>query len=379
MRAFNSPYVSSADSFCSFEAFLHEQFVDGMSGDNVFPYLVLLQSSGWGKTRFTFEYCRDRNVLLLYLNLREDESGYPPTSTQTTKILSLMTGASGAEFVKSLVISALVLSKSEKWLASLRRAADEHSLVVFNDFWDECVGLALHTRTETAAATTSTAAASASTSINSTQPSLSTSSSSSSSNSSASVQILLVIDEARTLLGDNAHSSISLNSAIPSRLRVFRNALHELRPALQSEGVVVLLLDTFSKVSNFCPSKQLESSSARSNGLSVLAPYFALGFDPLRFTELPAGTPALDFDAILLYGRPLWRATALCQANFKNLITFAGRKLLLQTRIQGSSISRHDSAATIYNSCCAVVCCLLDLEAQSSLSSNLVASHMVRV
>jgi hypothetical protein len=323
--------------------------------DTVFPYLVLLQSSGWGKTRLTFEYCRQRNVTLLYLNLRRDGSGYPPTSSQGAEILHSLTGPKdmGVAFAKSLVISALELSKSDDWPGLLRDAAAEHSLDVFNGFWKECVN---NVRQTVQSASSSTSAASP----------------------SQTIRVLFVIDEARTLLDDEKDSSAGdEKSDIPSRLRVFRKALHELRSVLLSQGVIVLLLDTFSKVSNFCPTIQRESSSARQNGRSVLAPFFALGFDPCQFTRLPQSAPVLDFDSILLYGRPLWRASVLSPLSFDDLISFAGRKLLLQTGDKGNLVKSHSDDQLQYNCSCAVVCCLLDLEVQSSLSSTLVASHMV--
>ncbi len=363
--------------------------------DTVYPYLVLLQSSGWGKTRFTFEYCRERNVILLYLNLRQDGSGYPPTSSQGAEILNSLTGPKemGVVFAKSLVMSALELSKSGNWPDLLRDAAAEHSLDVFNGFWRECVKNARQTAPSYSTPSTkpatkldplSTSAAQIAPTQNRALTSPATVSQAASSPTPAAsshqpIKVLLVIDEARTLLDDEKDlTAKDEQTDIPSRLRVFRKALHELRSTLQSQGVMVLLLDTFFKVSNFCPTTQRESSSARHDGRSVLAPFFAMGFDPCQFTQLPPSAPIPEFDLILLYGRPLWRASILSPMSFEDLISFAGRKLLLQTGDKGRLIKNHTDDQIQYNCSCAVVCCLLDLEVQSSLSSTLVASHMVR-
>ena len=393
VRAFSSAYIRSNNSFQAFEAFLLQQFLFGMKKDDVYPYLVLLQSSGWGKTRFIFEYCQDRQVMLLYLNLRCDGSGYPPSSPETGGILSLLAGPydNAVGFASTFVMSALDLAKSVEWAPLLLRAAAEYSLETFNSFWKECLSRALAHAT---AALTSTSSASskidsssttqlASDSVsahgrvheNSDVPYESAAASTSAASSTERVKILFVVDEARALLRDDKSVISDSTLEIPSRLRVFRKALHNLRSFLKSQGVVVLLLDTFSKVSNFCPPAQKESSSARSRGRSVLAPFVSLGYDPYMFTELPNNSPALGFDPILLYGRPLWRASALSNMSFEDLISFAGRKLLLQTGDEDRIA--HDATPSRYHKCCAVVCCLLDLEAQSELSSNLVASHMV--
>lgn len=396
MRAFSSTFVRSNNSFLAFEAFLLQQFLFGMKKDDVFPYLVLLQSSGWGKTRFIFEFCKDRGILLLYLNLRCDGSGYPPSSSEAAGILSSMAGPhdNAIGFASTLVMRALELAQSEQWTQLLHQATTEQSLEIFNSFWKQCLSNSRANATATLASiptSSSTINSSSSAQLASDPISasalararaqedvgvLESATSAGSASSHESVRILFVVDEARALLRDEKVPITDSTPEIPSRLRAFRKALHNLRSSLKSQGVVVLLLDTFSKVSNFCPPAQKESSSARSQGHSVLAPFVSLGFDPYLFTELPANSGPLGFESILLYGRPLWRASALSGMSFEDLISFAERKLLLQTGAENRITE--DATPSRYHKCCAVVCCLLDLEAQSELSSNLVASHMVQ-
>ena len=53
-------------------SFLEElHLVSDLRGQSYHPYLTVFQSSGWGKSRLMFEFCRQQRVTLLYFCLRK--------------------------------------------------------------------------------------------------------------------------------------------------------------------------------------------------------------------------------------------------------------------------------------------------------------------
>jgi hypothetical protein len=135
-------------------------------------------------------------------------------------------------------------------------------------------------------------------------------------------ELVIVLDEARTLLGNKE----------PNAFRNLRRALKD----LGCRNVVVVLIDTISTISNFAPAESMDPSFRRGERFKLLAPYYELTTthnraDASRGDGLDGSVGELA--EVFSLGRQLWRAYCFRNGvqtspeDIRAAVTFAGQKL----------------------------------------------------
>jgi hypothetical protein len=267
--------------------------------DFISPYIALIQSSGTGKSRLTREMARICRTL--YVCMRKRSTGYPERS----------------EFAIDALLSGLnAMSESDAEIELARRLGWFELNAI--QFLQESEG-GVDPRFESERLATKVWKISS----NELVPDKF---------SPDNSLVLLVIDEAKELLDGDDDTVLKSSNRI-STFRLLRRALAKHHYQFRSSKLVMILLDTMSKVQNFAPSSGSEVSSRKMNdepGSRLLfAPFILHGFHDSHFSEPAPGTTN-TFDSFwdsreyLNAGRPLLNFHAVSE---KSDVDFLLRKL----------------------------------------------------
>ena len=338
---------------------------------NVYNYLAIVQSSGWGKSKQAIELISRESKYFdsLYFSfLHKKSTGYPSRSNIADFFVSNFCVYN--QNIAQLFLCKffyLVLSKLEKFpkLAELKSSVENDNSVILeayfaslDKFWGDIVAsfatfdhkhpLNLNTYDQWL------------TLISTLLPTTKT--------------VLFVFDESRCL-------TTSTHSFIP--FRVLRSFLYSLG---KSGKLFSIFMDTSSEVCNFLP-VYVDNQSAKSNS-PMINPAFTYTlcnkFDVDALENILLANFKVDnsFDTyfndkyikeLFTFGRPLWR----CMAGSNKLeehILFAKKKLLNCSEKNWSIIASDD----ILSQCIAVLaaCVGVNISATSILPSKLVQSHL---
>jgi hypothetical protein len=357
ISAFESPYFGS-ESIQALEAHLgqctHLLNIVAEDASQYLPYISIVQSSGTGKTRLVFEFAEQKQIPLFYMCLRKPgELGYPFGSASYLRFLAACQ-IDAAPFIKSLIEQIGSLSDYEKSFFfrsdikdGINISSQQTDSSLFEAFWLSVF--------KNATKFTSNA-----TSVKSESPNFLL-------HKEFKLQHLVVIDEARALLA----------SPLGGELTFFvhlRRAIVSLKVELKNAGILIVFIDTSSKVADFSPPVVKMTSAWRNMGFRVL-PTFHNVANPANLFWRKFPNTIIDDSNVLLFGRPLWWSSHTSNSNFKVVLTEAKSKLLCSPADPLAVKPRE----TVEAASAAIVCCLLDLTLTpgTQLTVELISSHMV--
>ena len=315
-------------------------------------YTSIVQSSGWGKSRVAVEFCKQFNIPCLYLCLRKfGHSGFPERSTMATSILEKLgadTGVDKAVFARKFFRNAIYTAFTKKFMKKDQMLTWD----TCDDFWTDVISRCDRNENHTDEEIAQLIA------TKTTECGIST--------SDCPINALFVFDEARELLPTSPEQK--------NLFLITRRAIYHLKLALSQFKVFVVYMDTHSKLANFSPSKQEDSSSARVD-YHLQNPFIAVSNHPWLFAVDSTLNPQHPYDP-RFFGRPLWKSTLQGGHSMSQILNFAVHKLIRSSTKKFSELSQEQK----YHSSLAVICCCLGMSVvpTSEKSSTLVASHMVR-
>jgi hypothetical protein len=386
ITAFSEPFCGT-EAVSALEAHFNDCISLLDSGNNYYPYISMVQSSGTGKTRLVFEYAQQKNIPLFYACFREvSESGYPfGTLFRGTMLEAMKDDISAQAFVHSLIDTISSISSEDLSLffgdqitSKENNSSSQTKQSLFAFFWDHVLqGSLVKKATELTATTGVQTGASADVAADD-EAGVSVSIETLAPAGAAAVvkftgfekiQHLVVFDEARALL------TICDQQYETSYFIHLRRAILSFESDLRAAGIMIIFIDTTSKVANFSPPVSQMTSSWRGDGYNLLPPFHNVANAAnLYWAKCP--DKKLDDSTVFLFGRPLWWTKFVNDKHdFRTLFELAKQKLLCSKEtFSDSSIHKPTTSA-------AIICCLLDLTITpgTKLSVNLISSHMVRV
>jgi hypothetical protein len=363
-------------------------------GDKYYPYISMVQSSGTGKTRLVFEYAQQKKVPLFYACFREiSESGYPFGTLFRGQMLDATKDDDSAhafvhsliETIKSLDSEDLSQFFGDQITSKENNSSSQTKQSLFALFWDQVLRethlliqqslekkatkLTAITVVQTGASADVAAEVEADVSVSIETLAPAGAASVFTFSKFERIQHLVVFDEARALLticDQNYETSYFIH---------LRRAILNFELDLRAAGIMIVFIDTTSKVANFSPPVSQMSSSWRGDGYNLLPPFHNVANAAnLYWAKCPDQN--VDDSTVFLFGRPLWWTKFFNDGcNFQDLFTLAKQKLLCSKEAFSNSNIHQPSASA------AIICCLLDLTITpgTKLSVNLISSHMVRV
>jgi hypothetical protein len=320
----------------------------------------MVQSSGTGKTRLVFEYAEQKRVPLFYACFRQTtESGYPFGMRFRGNMLdALKDNISARAFVTAMINQIQSLDPNSRkafFSAPMKNgpnvSSDQTDVSLFAKFWLAVLAAATELCGDSKFVEQTKSDARVEFKF---QP-------------FASVKCLVVFDEARALLG--------ISSGMPYFIHL-RRAISYFSADLKKAGIMIVFVDTSSKVANFSPPASHMTSSWRGDGYQLLPPFHNVANSANLFWQNNPSAK-LDDSTVLFFGRPLWWSKFVNDdQNIGNLFEFARQKILCSGKKFSQLDGKHVLAASA-----AIICCLLDLSPTpgTELSVNLISSHMVRV
>ena len=291
------------------------------------PFLVIVQSSGYGKTRTVLELCRERRAV--YLLCHDIEGGLSSPSviqSMIQRIFDNKNDKDSRERIASKMLECITLCASKYATPADLFNAQLLSSGEFGPFYSELKTEWERKRTPDVSPLKSDSCISSSF-VN---PLLSMS-------SALPERLIVIFDEAMSLVLSSS------DDACPYRC---------IRRVLKPLGIVGIFLDTSAKIAELIPGN---ASSDRREGLGLFCP------------------PILDIDTVDVFsdhlftmGRPLWHMQLTHRTKSLNeLVFFAAHKLC---PFEGSVIS----AASL----CALFVCRFGLNPRHQLSTTLVEKNL---
>jgi hypothetical protein len=334
------------------------------SGDTYMPYLTVLQSSGYGKTRLIKEYAN--NVYTLYLNLGIDRNCFPRPSAHAKDFIgSLEKSKDPTTWFNIFLTKAISLVKENQ----------ENNYSSPNQFWTCQLN-------DNGKSIWGPAIDAANTHETNKQKSLELIMKDAGylkenfKNVNSDIKILLCIDEGRTLIeegNEEAHMSL---------FRCWRRALRDNR--WRARGLFSVILDTTSRLSNFAPSLRDDPTiKALNDSREIFMPFI----DVTTFNTL-TDSSSNYYNRLFSNGRPCWKALkdAYCgDLNSEENDFYAWDKVLnlVKAKIQGGGQLPETNMDEYYEdkenlTSVAILAslCSVDISPSVHFASNLVASHL---
>ncbi|GBC09551.1 hypothetical protein RclHR1_08980001 [Rhizophagus clarus] len=365
--AFDREFEDNSKFFIYFQKYIDE--CHRKSKDTYMPYLTVLQSSGYGKSRLVKEYAN--YVYTLYLNLGIDRNCFPRPSvyakhfidsfvkskdpqiwfnTFLAKAVSLIKEKQGSNYSnpsqfwvwqlsdngKSIWKTAIdianmheILGKNDPDLITLIRSDAGYLRKNFNDINSE-------------------------------------------------VKILLCIDEGRTLL------EYKNNETHMSLFRCWRRALRDNR--WRARGLFSVILDTTSRLSNFAPSLRDDPTIKSINdSRKIFMPFI----DITTFNIL-TDSSGNYYNRLFSKGRPCWKALkdAYCEGlDSEENDIYAWDKVidLVKAKVQGGGEllveeinmdESYEERKTLTSVAILASLCSVDISPSMHFASNLIGSHL---
>lgn len=365
--AFNCEFKNNSNFFEHFQQYIDE--CHRKSLDTYMPYLTVLQSSGYGKSRLIKEYAN--NVYTLYLNLGIDRNCFPRPSAHAKDFIDSFvkskdppiwfnTFLAKAVFsIKENLKNNIYSNPSQFWAWQLSDdgksiwkpaidAANLHEIFVKNDNGLEKIRSDAGYLRENFEA-------------------------------SSEVKILLCIDEGRTLL---EHKN---NETHMSLFRCWRRALRDNK--WRARGLFSVILDTTSRLSNFAPPPRDDPTIKSINdSRKIFMPFI----DVTTFNTLTDYHSDNYYNRLFSNGRPCWKALkdAYCEGlNSEENVTYAWDKVigLIKTKIQGGSElldeetnmdESYEERKTLTSVAILASLCSVDISPSVHFASNLIGSHL---
>ncbi|CAG8684476.1 2580_t:CDS:1, partial [Ambispora gerdemannii] len=368
--AFKSTLMKPREDYVDiFFRHLEQCAIEWTPRDFYAPYTSLVQASGTGKSRLLRELAVEKDVLVVYICLRDSISrGYPKRSI----IADVITGEGLLEYHYLTFLSALFGVCSEFLDQQLRENAvktcghvfdilisdkNDETFGLQNRFWNEVME---QMKSQEASTDVVKKMADRYKDLTVTLNKLS---------NPSPFKMLLAFDEAGALIDSNNTSNNKGN-------------FYHLRKALQAIPhesdccSMALFTDTLSKVSNFSPAKRHDSSSRVSHqGRRLYKPFYLLDVFDCRMQQPVDITVSSSINQIRNMGRPLW-----ADIGGATVIEFAMEKLLCDeekaehiyvNRVGPISINTMTEALAILGPRL-----YLEISSLSQQATKLVSSHM---
>ncbi|CAG8571566.1 4681_t:CDS:2 [Funneliformis caledonium] len=335
--------------FLNYAEFCHEQA--SYMSDYV-PYIAIVQSSGYGKSRLIKEIARE--IHTLYLNLGIGQDCFPrPTECAEQIISSFQSSSDPTVWFNNLLEKAMFLIKEKSMSPSeLWRQQEDGGRI----FWKDVLVAA--DRNEPIGRFKSEKKTKSS-NLHLEQLG----------NDKYNIKILFCIDEGRKLI-EILHNNWNI-----SLFQCWRRALQN--SSWRSCGVFSVILDTTSRVSNFAPSKKDDPTLKTLLTYYIFPPFIDIcTFNSLAIDE---GDP---YDITFSRGRPFWKAMKDVYFEERSTID-AWRNVITLARVKlqgGGSVNRNLDVnvrkKNLITMAVIASLCSIDISPQEHFAGDLVASHL---
>jgi len=344
--AFKYKFVNSQNYVNNFHRHIDFCFSKYRADNSYSPYVALIQSSGYGKSRLIAEIAQD--VYVVYVCFRPPKStGYPPRSSIASKILDKMPHQQISWFETFLECTFAVLGRmvqdgltpSECWEMQMDPSKE-------SEFWADVT-----TNLQRTLKTSSPTMDSLPEQLYETDVPL---------------KFMLCLDEAR-ILTTTIHEAKER-----SLFRIIRRALQD----IGWKNFMCVMLDTAGSLSNFAPTEERDPSLRlpTTKPLKLLPPFVDVSTMDALFT----GQVKNPTDRFFL-GRALWAALLNSGLSIKKAVETAQRKLLggtVSTNLQNIlSTAKADEQLAMAIAIMSVLISV-DISPQPHLSHLLVSSYM---
>jgi hypothetical protein len=368
--AFDCEFKDNSNLFEHFQQYINECY--RKSKDTYMPYLTVLQSSGYGKSRLVKEYAN--NVYTLYLNLGIDRNCFPRPSVHAKDFInSFVKSKDPQTWFNTFLAKAVFLMKENQKNNNYSNPSQFWAWQLSDNgksIWKPAIDVAnLHEilgKNENGLESIKLIRCNAGylrenfDDVNS------------------EVIVLLCIDEGRTLLeykNDETHMSL---------FRCWRRALRDNK--WRANGLFSVILDTTSRLSNFEPSpRDGPTIKSINDSLKIFMPFI----DVTTFNTL-IDYSGNYYNRLFSNGRPCWKALkdAYCEGlNFEANDYYAWDKVinLVKAKIQGGGelLVKETNLDEGYEekktlTCVAILAslCSVDISPSVHFASNLIGSHL---
>lgn len=263
-------------------------------------YISMVQSSGYGKSRLLIECGRKKIFMVAYMCLRatDDSSGYP---SRTPNIFEFLKNHKNVDEMKRLIVCTYIVALEVRKNKSLSHLEGPDSS--FAGFW-ELVMRKYDSRKS---------------------DQLKDLLSEYSKLQTKEDKLLIVFDEARALLDEKDETDVSL-------FRIIRRAQKE----LDSKFVVLVFVDTLSKVSNFSPAQAFDNSARqREINLDLLPPYYEIQSYDSNVKQTNLTYVPDEVVKVFSRGRPMWGTLFVHkETKLPEVLIFACQKLACTADIE---------------------------------------------
>ncbi|KAL1918799.1 uncharacterized protein VTP21DRAFT_2821 [Calcarisporiella thermophila] len=342
-QAFNTSYKdphNAVDHFLSYLQWCHNEWRD--AGDKVAPFIPIVQSSGYGKTRMIAHIAS--SVFVLYICKRPRYStGFPPASPLIDWVIGeLVSGADLEHFAVIMLaaaeeIEALNKEPREFWKMQIedRPNCEQFWLRIRKRYENYLSDPSLRNAAKVAIADNHFIT-------------------NKFSNGIGEIRLLCCLDEAHELIDDSMGDSRSL------KFRIWRRGIR----SIEWKGLFSVCLSTSGKINNFHPRFELDPS-ARSVPFSLFQPFFDVAMIDALVSNWPENPSP---EQLAQYGRPLFGALISKGSSVTRAVELAKMKLVGTT-----GDGRFTSLALL--ACLAAV----RFSPLATFAQTLVADHMATV
>ncbi|KAL1918565.1 uncharacterized protein VTP21DRAFT_3225 [Calcarisporiella thermophila] len=344
--AFNTDYIDphfAVERFIKYMLWCHKEW--RRFSQRVVPFISLVQSSGYGKTRMISQIAK--SVHVLYICKRNPGStGFPPASPLVDWVFKQLEVDNENDIQMFAVIMLAAAEEIEKlhmkpdefWKMQIEQRLD------CEQFWSR-----IKNRYESYTVDEASKAAAKNAMLDS-----SFLNNHHIGKGIGKIRLLCCLDEAHELF-DKGKGSAQMDYSM--KFRMWRRGIRYLR----WEGLFSVCLSTSGKINNFFPKFELDSS-AREADFTLFQPFFDVAMTDALARNMPENpTP----HQLALYGRPLFGALLSKKSDLKDIV------LLARTKLMGTSGDKKLTAL-------AQLACLaaLRFSPMAIFAQTLVADHM---
>ncbi|CAI2177915.1 1964_t:CDS:2 [Funneliformis geosporum] len=326
------------------------------SKDTYMPYISIVQSSGYGKSRLIKEYANE--VYTLYLNLGIDRKCFPrPSACAKEFVASFQKAKDPVVWFNTFLAMAVYLVVSEVKKNNTDKSSFWRSHLDDNgqSIWD----LAIRAANE---AETSNDLISIRDNPGYLEESFT---------SENDIKLLLCIDEGRKLIQEtNRDLGITL-------FRCWRRALQNNK--WRTRGLFSVILDTTSRITNFSPASGYDPTiKALQEDVELFKPFIYIS----TYSSLVNNSDNF-YDYAFSIGRPCWKALRneyikeVVRSDSAECYAWEKVKLLIKAKLQGGTNNPTDDEGKNLTSVALLASfCSVDISPSVHFASNLVASHL---
>ncbi len=351
--AFNHEFKDNSQYVQNFHNYITLCHNSSKNRDSYMPYISIVQSSGYGKSRLIKEYARQ--VYTLYLNLGIDRNCFPRPSACAKKFIKCFEVAKDpVKWFNNFLVMAISLintkyNPSEFWRHHLEDNGDS--------IWRHAIEAA-----DRCELTRNQALDSISVDAGYLKENF---------NIPTDIKVLFCIDEGRTLLQH-------VNENLPiSLFRCWRRALRT--NTWRAEGLFSVILDTTSQVSNFAPTLGKDPTIKEITDSKIFMPFVYIS----TFNSLIESSGSY-YDKLFSGGRPCWKALKDAylqgsEASASVIKAWENVKVLVKAKLQGGSndlIYGDEETKNLTSLAILASLCSVDISPSVYFSSNLIASHL---